>query len=166
MDLEALVAPVVEAAGLNLVDVDMGREGKRRVLRVTVDREGGLDLDTIAEVSERVSRRLDLEGFDPGPYSLEVSSPGVERPRPPPAPGAGRGGPPPGPPPRAGGRAPPPPGAGAGGRPPPGGPGGRRGGRPRGRRRPGGGARPRRCRSRWVRSSTRSMTASNYSASS
>ena len=80
MDLEALVAPVVEAAGLDLVDVELRREGKRRVLRVTVDRGGGLDLDTIAEVSERVSRRLDVEGFDPGPYALEVSSPGVERP--------------------------------------------------------------------------------------
>jgi ribosome maturation factor RimP len=80
MDLEALVAPVVEAAGLDLVDVELRREGKRRVLRVTVDREGGLDLHTIAEVSERVSRRLDVEGFDPGPYALEVSSPGVERP--------------------------------------------------------------------------------------
>jgi ribosome maturation factor RimP len=80
MDLEALVAPVVEAAGLALVDVEMRREGKRRVLRVTVDREGGLDLETIAQVSERVSRRLDVEGFDPGPYALEVSSPGVERP--------------------------------------------------------------------------------------
>lgn len=80
MDLEALVAPVVEAAGLDLVDVELRREDKRRVLRVTVDREGGLDLDTIAEVSERVSRRLDVEGFDPGPYALEVSSPGVERP--------------------------------------------------------------------------------------
>ena len=80
MDLEALVAPVVEAAGLDLVDVELRREGKRRVLRVTVDREGGLDLDTISEVSERVSRRLDVEGFDPGPYALEVSSPGLERP--------------------------------------------------------------------------------------
>jgi ribosome maturation factor RimP len=80
MDLEALVAPVVEAAGLDLVDVELGHEGRRRVLRVTVDREGGLDLDTIAQVSERVSRRLDVEGYDPGPYALEVSSPGIERP--------------------------------------------------------------------------------------
>lgn len=79
MDLEALVAPVVEAAGLELVDVDLRHEGERRVLRVTVDREEGVDLDAIAEVSERVSRRLDVEDFDPGPYALEVSSPGVER---------------------------------------------------------------------------------------
>jgi len=79
MDLEAVVAPVVEAAGLELVDVDLRHEGGRRVLRVTVDREQGVNLDAIAEVSERVSRRLDVEGFDPGPYALEVSSPGVER---------------------------------------------------------------------------------------
>jgi len=80
MDLEALVAPAVESAGLELVDVTFRREGGRRVLRVTVDREGGVDLDTIADTSERVSRRLDVEGFEPGPYALEVTSPGVERP--------------------------------------------------------------------------------------
>jgi ribosome maturation factor RimP len=80
MDLEQVVRPVVEAAGLELVEVAFAREGGRRVLRVTVDREGGLDLDTIAQASERISRRLDVEDFDPGPYDLQVSSPGVERP--------------------------------------------------------------------------------------
>src|SRR6266496_2910204 len=80
MDLEALVRPMVEAAGLELVDVGFARQSGRRVLKVTVDREGGVDLDTIAAASERISRRLDLEGFGPGPYELEVSSPGVERP--------------------------------------------------------------------------------------
>jgi ribosome maturation factor RimP len=80
MDLEQVVRPVVEAEGLELVDVALAREGGRRVLRVTVDREGGLDLDTIAQASERISRRLDVEEFDPGPYDLQVSSPGVERP--------------------------------------------------------------------------------------
>jgi ribosome maturation factor RimP len=60
--------------------VTFRRESGRRVLRVTVDRDGGVDLEAIAAASERVSRRLDVEGFDPGPYSLEVSSPGVERP--------------------------------------------------------------------------------------
>jgi ribosome maturation factor RimP len=80
MDLEQMVAPAVEAAGLELVDVTFRREAGRRVLRVTVDRQGGVDLDTIAAASERVSRRLDVEGFDPGRYTLEVSSPGLERP--------------------------------------------------------------------------------------
>ena len=80
MDAEALVRPVVEGDGLELVDVSFGREGGRRLLRVTIDREGGVDLDTISRISEKVSRRLDLEGFEPGPYALEVTTPGIERP--------------------------------------------------------------------------------------
>ena len=80
MEAEALVRPVIEGSGLELVDVAFRRESGRRVLRVVVDREGGVDLDTIAELAEKVSRRLDLEGFAPGPYALEVSSPGIERP--------------------------------------------------------------------------------------
>jgi len=80
MDLEALVRPVVEGSGLELVEVAFLREAGRRVLRVTVDRDGGVDIDALAQTSERLSRRLDLEGFRPGPYALEVSSPGVERP--------------------------------------------------------------------------------------
>lgn len=80
MDAEALVRPVIEGEGLDLVDVTFGREGGRRILRVTVDGEGGVDLDTISELSQKVSRRLDLEGFEPGPYALEVSTPGIERP--------------------------------------------------------------------------------------
>jgi ribosome maturation factor RimP len=78
-ELESLVQPVVEAAGLELVEV-VFHGGRGGILRVTVDREGGVDLDTIAEVSGRISRRLDLEDFNPGRYTLEVSSPGVERP--------------------------------------------------------------------------------------
>ena len=80
-----MIRPVVEGAGLELVEADFRREAGRRILRVTVERDperGSLDLDAISEVSERISRRLDLERFDPpgGPYTLEVSSPGVERP--------------------------------------------------------------------------------------
>lgn len=80
MDAEALVRPVVEAAGLEFWDVTYRKEGGRMVLRVVVDREGGLDLDTISETSERLSRRLDLEDFGGRRYFLEVSSPGLERP--------------------------------------------------------------------------------------
>jgi len=79
MDVEALVRPVVESAGLEVWDVAFRGEGGRSVLRVTVDRDGGVDLDTIAGVSERLSRRLDLEDFGPKGYALEVSSPGLER---------------------------------------------------------------------------------------
>lgn len=80
-NLENTIRPVVEGAGLELVDLSFHREGGRRILRVTVDREGGVDLGTIAETSERVSRRLDLEEvLGEARYTLEVSSPGIERP--------------------------------------------------------------------------------------
>ena len=78
--VEELVRPVVEAAGLELWEVSFRKESGRMVLRVSVDRDGGVDLDTISEISERLSRRLDLEGFSGDrAYSLEVSSPGLER---------------------------------------------------------------------------------------
>ncbi len=80
MDVEALVRPVVERSGLELVEASFRRENGRRILRVMVDREGGVDLEAISEASERISRRLDLEEVTWGPYTLEVSSPGVERP--------------------------------------------------------------------------------------
>ena len=70
--------PPSEESG-ELVDVTFGRESGRRILRLTVDREGGVDLDTISQISRKVSRRLDLEGFEPGPYALEVTTPGIER---------------------------------------------------------------------------------------
>ena len=79
MDLEELVRPVVEAEGLEFVEAAFVTEDGRRILRVTADREGGVDIDAIARVSERLSRRLDLEEFASGRYTLEVSSPGLER---------------------------------------------------------------------------------------
>ncbi len=79
MDAEALVRPVVEGAGLELADVAFRTEGGRRVLRVIVDRDEPVDLETISQISEKVSRRLDLVGFGRGRYELEVSSPGIER---------------------------------------------------------------------------------------
>jgi ribosome maturation factor RimP len=80
MDVEALVRPVVESVGLELWEVTYRKERGRMILRVAVDRDGGVDLDTIARTSERLSRRLDLEGFaETTPYSLEVGSPGLER---------------------------------------------------------------------------------------
>jgi ribosome maturation factor RimP len=80
VDAESLVRPVVEGAGLELVEVSYHGARGRRVLRVTVDRDGGVDLETIATISGKLTRRLDLEDVGEGPYQLEVSSPGLERP--------------------------------------------------------------------------------------
>jgi ribosome maturation factor RimP len=72
-----LVAPSLEAAGLELFDVELAGN----VLRVLIDREGGVDLDAVSEATQRVSALLDgAEEIVPGRYLLEVSSPGIERP--------------------------------------------------------------------------------------
>ena len=86
MDIETVVRsvePVVGALGLTLYDVELSGSGRARVLRVLVDRPGGIDLDGIAAATEAISPALDrppLDALLPGPYALEVSSPGLERP--------------------------------------------------------------------------------------
>lgn len=73
--VQALAEPVCAADGVELVDVEM--DGG--VLRLTVDRDGGLDLDVISGLTRRLSRLLDEDDPVPGRYTLEVSSPGLER---------------------------------------------------------------------------------------
>ncbi len=73
--VQALAEPVCAADGVELIDVEM--DGG--VLRLTVDRDGGLDLDVISGLTRRISRLLDDEDPIPGRYTLEVSSPGLER---------------------------------------------------------------------------------------
>lgn len=70
-----VVEPDLTAAGLEVVDV----EHTGATLRVTVDRPGGIDLDSVSDASRRVSDLLDRHDMVPGRYTLEVSSPGIER---------------------------------------------------------------------------------------
>jgi ribosome maturation factor RimP len=73
--------PVVLARGFDLEEVVITPAGKRRVLRVVVDKDGGVDLDDIAGVSTAVAATLDeSDAMGPVPYVLEVTSPGVDRP--------------------------------------------------------------------------------------
>jgi ribosome maturation factor RimP len=75
-DVERIAAPLLQSAGLNLVDVEL-RSGN---IVVTVDRDGGIDLDTLASTSKAISAAIDREGVGPpSRYELEVSSPGLER---------------------------------------------------------------------------------------
>ncbi|RNM15869.1 ribosome maturation factor RimP [Nocardioides pocheonensis] len=79
--LAGLLAGPIEALGLDLEAVDLSRAGKRSVLRVAVDKDGGVDLDDIAAATTEVSRVLDdSDAMGNSPYTLEVSSPGVDRP--------------------------------------------------------------------------------------
>ena len=76
-----VLEPVVTAAGFDFEDVSIAAAGRRSVVRVVVDRDGGIDLDAVAEVSRAVSRALDdSDLMGSSPYTLEVTSPGVDRP--------------------------------------------------------------------------------------
>src|SRR5215831_16327025 len=80
-DVARLLEPVITAAGLDLEAVRVSPAGRRRLLRLVVDADGGVGLDRIADVSREVSARLDGSGaMGEVPYTLEVSSPGVDRP--------------------------------------------------------------------------------------
>lgn len=73
-------APLADAANLDLVDVEVKGEGPRRLVRVIVDRRGGVDVDACQNLSQRLGARLDeLSELDDG-YVLEVTSPGVDHP--------------------------------------------------------------------------------------
>ncbi|HEU4947876.1 MAG TPA: ribosome maturation factor RimP [Kribbella sp.] len=79
--LEAFLRPIVEQFGCDLEAADVTPAGRRRLLRVLVDRDGGISLDDVAEVTRAISKALDTDDvMGEGAYTLEVSSPGVDRP--------------------------------------------------------------------------------------
>jgi ribosome maturation factor RimP len=83
--VRAVIEPVVVAAGFDLEDVNLSRAGRRHVVRVLVDADGGISLDDVAVVSREISQALDTAEETQGEvlageYQLEVGSPGVDRP--------------------------------------------------------------------------------------
>ena len=77
----ALVEPAVEAEGLELVELECLRMKTRWLVRIFIDREGGATLDDCTAVSHQVGDLLNVHDLPPGPYTLEVSKPGLDRPR-------------------------------------------------------------------------------------
>lgn len=78
--IEGILTPLLEAEGFSLVDVEYKREQGGWVLRVFIDKEGGVTLDDCAQVSREFGQFLDVEDIIPTAYHLEVSSPGLDRP--------------------------------------------------------------------------------------
>jgi ribosome maturation factor RimP len=75
----AMATPIGTRMGLEVVDVELVGEGRHQVLRVLVDRDGGVSVDECARLSEALSRELDLYDLPLGTYTLEVASPGLDR---------------------------------------------------------------------------------------
>ena len=78
--IEEYALPVLESLGIELVEIQFRCEGYGWVLRLYIDREGGVTIDDCAAVSREISTWLDVEELIEQAYHLEVSSPGLERP--------------------------------------------------------------------------------------
>lgn len=79
--LERLLTPAVASFGADLDAVELAAAGRRQVLRIVVDRDGGLTLDDVADLTRAVSRELDAHNaMGQRSYTLEVTSRGVDRP--------------------------------------------------------------------------------------
>ncbi|MFF4329225.1 ribosome maturation factor RimP [Streptomyces sp. NPDC048387] len=79
--LRGLLEPLVAAKGLDLEEIELSKAGRRRMLRVVVDSDEGVELDACAELSREVSDVLDASDvMGEDEYVLEVSSPGADRP--------------------------------------------------------------------------------------
>lgn len=73
------IEKIVASEGLELVHVDYRRQGRTYLLRIDIDKEGGVTIDDCQLVSHQVSAWLDVEDPVPGEYELQVSSPGLDR---------------------------------------------------------------------------------------
>lgn len=78
--INAMVDPILFELGMELVDVIYMSENKRMVLKVFIDKPGGVSLDDCSRVSRELGARLDVEDVIRQSYVLEVSSPGIARP--------------------------------------------------------------------------------------
>ena len=74
-----LLEPTVERLGYELCDLELKLGGRDGMVRVFIDKDGGVDIDDCEAVSRQVSAILDVEDPLPGNYTLEVSSPGLDR---------------------------------------------------------------------------------------
>jgi ribosome maturation factor RimP len=79
-EVQGVIEPILQSQGLELVDLEYQHESQGWVLRIYLDREGGVNLDDCTGVSHEVGAVLEVKDLIPNPYILEVSSPGLTRP--------------------------------------------------------------------------------------
>jgi len=77
--VRAIADSILISEGMDLVEVEFRREAGGWVLRLTLDKSGGVTLDDCTRMSREIGRSLDVEDFIENPYHLEVSSPGLDR---------------------------------------------------------------------------------------
>lgn len=77
--VKEILIPYLEEKGLSFYSIELVKEADALILRVCIDKEGGIDIDSLAECNEYLSNRLDSIDQDMPEYFLEVSSPGAEK---------------------------------------------------------------------------------------
>ena len=77
--IEEQIKRIVESEGLELVHIDYRKHGRGFLLRVDIDKEGGVSVDDCSSISQQVSTWMDVEDPIPAEYELQVSSPGLDR---------------------------------------------------------------------------------------
>lgn len=77
--LEAMMTPTIESFGCELVGIESVTEASRNIMRVFIDKDGGVKMEDLAAVSHQLSQLLDVEMPDASKFYLEVSSPGLDR---------------------------------------------------------------------------------------
>lgn len=78
--IEGIVESLLKADGLELIDLEFRKEGRGWVLRIFMDKPGGVTLDDCTEISRQLGHQLEVDDLIPHSYTLEVSSPGLDRP--------------------------------------------------------------------------------------
>ena len=78
--IRALAEPLVESEGMELIHVECLKVKSRWIVRLYMDKEGGVTIEDCSLVSNQLGDLLDVHDVPPGPYTLEVSSPGLDRP--------------------------------------------------------------------------------------
>jgi ribosome maturation factor RimP len=78
--VRAIADPLLSNEGMELVEIEYRREARGWVLRLFIDKEGGVTVDDCSHISQEMGRCLDVEDFILVPYILEISSPGLTRP--------------------------------------------------------------------------------------
>lgn len=78
--VRAIATPIVLAMGLDLVEVTCSGQGARTIVRVFIDKAGGVQVGDCEQVHQSLGHALDVEDPIPHSYTLEVSSPGLDRP--------------------------------------------------------------------------------------
>ena len=79
-EIRQLIEPLLESENMEMIDVECLKMKSRWLVRIYIDKIGGVTIDDCSEISNQAGDILDVHNIPPGPYTLEVSSPGLDRP--------------------------------------------------------------------------------------